>query len=83
MLFRSVNIHLELHVESKPSLITSWEVFLAISPHPWSPSLGQILGEQFSESERQLFERTIRPVVESGKSVDTVFIAYLTAERPA
>jgi ubiquinone/menaquinone biosynthesis C-methylase UbiE len=78
-----IDIHLELHIDSKPSLITDWDVFLSISPHPWAPSLEKILSEQFSDSERALFERTIRPAVESGKSVDTIYIAYMTATRPS
>jgi ubiquinone/menaquinone biosynthesis C-methylase UbiE len=75
-------IHLELHIDVLPSLITSWEVFAASSPHPWAPSLRQILTEQFTADEREYFEQIVRPTVESGKNITTDRITYLQAQRP-
>jgi arsenite methyltransferase len=75
-------IHLQLHIDVTPSLITSWEVFLGSSPHPLAPSLKQILDERFTADERQFFEQTIRPTVESGKNVNTDRAMYLQAQRP-
>lgn len=77
-----VGIHLELHIDVTPSLIASWEVFLGTSPHPWAPPLSIILAEQFSEDERQLFERIVRPTVESGQVLNTERIVYLNATKP-
>jgi len=37
-------IHLQLHIDVAPSLITSWQVFFNSSPHPWAPPLSVILG---------------------------------------
>jgi hypothetical protein len=31
------DIHVQLEIDVKPALITSWEVFIASSPHPWAP----------------------------------------------
>jgi arsenite methyltransferase len=75
-------IHLQLHIDVAPSLITSWDVFLGSSPHPRAPALKQILAEQFTFEERQFFEQMVRPTVESGKNVTTDRAMYLQAQRP-
>jgi arsenite methyltransferase len=75
-------IHLQLHIDVVPSLITSWDVFLGSSPHPWAPSLKQILAEQFTLDERQLFEQMVRPTVESGNNITTERSVYLQARTP-
>jgi arsenite methyltransferase len=76
------DIHLELHIDVMPSLITSWDVFLGSSPHPWAPSLRKIFDEQFSPEEQLFFEQMVRPSVESGANVTTDRIVYLTARKP-
>lgn len=75
-------IHLQLHIDVVPSLITSWDVFLGSSPHPWAPSLKQILAEQFTLDERQLFEQMVRSTVESGNNITTERSVYLQARTP-
>ncbi len=75
-------IHLQLHIDVVPSLITSWEVFLASSPHPWAPSLNQILAQRFTPEESRFFEKMVRPTVESGKSTTIDRMMYLQAQRP-
>jgi arsenite methyltransferase len=75
-------IHLQLHIDEMPSLITSWEVFLGTSPHPWAPSLQRILAEQFTADERRFFEQIVRPTVESGRSITIERVAYLQARKP-
>jgi ubiquinone/menaquinone biosynthesis C-methylase UbiE len=75
-------VHLQLHMDEQPSRTTSWEVFIGNSPHPWAPSLKQILAEQFSPNERQFFEKIVRPTVESGKNVSIERSAYLQALKP-
>jgi hypothetical protein len=76
-------IHLQLHIDVMPSPITSWNVFLGSSPHPWAPPLNIILAEQFTPGDRLFFEQVLRPVVESGKNLTTDRIVYLNATRPA
>lgn len=76
------NIHLQLHIDVMPSLITSWETFLGSSPHPWAPPLRTILAEQFTPEERQFFEQMVRPTVESGENITTDRIVYLNACKP-
>jgi ubiquinone/menaquinone biosynthesis C-methylase UbiE len=74
-------IHLQLHIDVAPSPITSWQVFLDSSPHPWAPPLSVILAEQFTAEERQFFEQIVRPTVESGTNLTTERIVYLNARR--
>jgi arsenite methyltransferase len=76
------DIHLQLHIDVVPSLITSWQAFLAISPHPWAPSLTTILAESFTADERQFFEATVRPIVETGTDFTTDRMAYMNARKP-
>jgi len=75
------NVHLELHIDVRPSPISNWDVFLDVSPHPLAPPLRQILAAQFVEAERKLFENILRPRVESGQMVDRDVMAYFTAEK--
>lgn len=77
-----VDLHLELHVDVGPSTIKSWDAFLDSSPHPLAPTLRQIMDEQFTSSERQSFERGMRPVIEDPNAVSTDRMAYLTARKP-
>jgi arsenite methyltransferase len=75
------NIHLELHIDVRPASVTRWDVFLDTSPHPWAPPLREILETRFSEREQQLFEKVLRPRVESAKALERDVIAYLTANK--
>jgi arsenite methyltransferase len=74
-------IHLQLHIDVAPALITSWQVFLGTSPHPWAPPLSAILAERFTADERQFFEQIVRPTVESGTNLNTERIVYLNATK--
>ena len=74
--------HLELHIDTRPCPTTSWDAFTAVALHPWAPTLQEVLTEQFSPQERQLFERILRPRIESGQYLLTDRIAYLTATKP-
>ncbi len=75
-------IHLQLHIDVLPSLVTSWDVFVASSPHPWAPSLQQIMAERFNPDEQQFLEQMVRPIVESGKNIDSDRVTYLQAQKP-
>lgn len=75
-------IHLQLHIDVVPSLITSWDVFLGSSPHPLAPSLKQVLAEHFTVEDAEFLERIVRPTVESGKNVTTDRVIYLQAQKP-
>lgn len=77
-----VDIHLELHIDIVPSIVQSWEAFINSSPHPLAPPLSTIMARQFTPAERELFERSMRPVLEDPKSVSTDRMLYLTARKP-
>jgi ubiquinone/menaquinone biosynthesis C-methylase UbiE len=74
-------LHLELHIDILPSIVRSWNVFINSSPHPLAPPLSVIMTEQFAPEERQLFERSMRPIVEDPKAVSTDRMLYLTARK--
>jgi ubiquinone/menaquinone biosynthesis C-methylase UbiE len=76
-------IQLQLHIDVLPALVTAWHVYLANSPHPWAPSLQQIMAERFTPDERRFFEQIVRPTVESGKNFNTDRVAYLQAQKPS
>lgn len=75
------DIHLELHINITPSDIPSWDVFLDVAPHPWAPTLREIL-DKFTPEERLLFENTMRPTIESGQYSLSDRMAYITAVKP-
>ncbi len=77
-----VDVHLELHIDTLPSIVRTWEVFINTSPHPLAPPLKAIMAEKFSPSERELFERSMRPVIEDPRAVNIERMAYLTARKP-
>ncbi len=76
------DVHLELHIDTFPSIVRSWDVFVNSTPHPLAPPLSRIMAECFSAEERELFERSMRPVIEDPHAVSTDRMAYLTARKP-
>jgi arsenite methyltransferase len=77
-----INIHLELHLDLRPSLPITWEAYLDVARHPGAPTLREILASHFSPEEKNLFEQTLRPSIESGDSEQREVSIYLTAENP-
>lgn len=75
-------VHMEFHIDVRPSAVSSWDVLLGTSPHPWAPTLGAILAEQFSAEERRFFEHAFRTHVEGRQLVTAERTAYLTAIKP-
>lgn len=75
-------LHLQLHIDVVPSLITSWAVFAGSSPHPWAPSLKTILSERFTPDDAGFLEQMVRPTVESGKNFTNDRVMYLQAQKP-
>jgi arsenite methyltransferase len=75
-------LHLELHIDTRPSIVRSWSVFIDSSPHPLAPPLSTIMAEQFTAEERLLFERSMRPMIEDPNALTTDRMLYLTARKP-
>jgi len=65
-----------------PTAAATWEGFLNTSIHPWSPTTAEILATTFSPDERQLYEKTLRPLIEAREQIDVETIAYVTATKP-
>lgn len=59
----------------------SWEAFLARSPHPLAPSLGEIMRTQFTPAERAYFEAAFKPRLASHRAAEDLMI-YLRARKP-
>ena len=76
-------VHLELHIDTFPAIMRSWDVFVSSAPHPLAPPLRTIMAEQFSAEEREFFERSMRPVIEDPRAVSTERMLYLTARKSA
>ncbi|CAN0624664.1 Methyltransferase domain-containing protein [Burkholderia multivorans] len=76
------DIHMEFHIDIRPAAVTSWDVLLGSSPHPWAPRLGDVLAKQFTADERLFFEQILRPQVEGRRLVTAERTAYLTALKP-
>jgi ubiquinone/menaquinone biosynthesis C-methylase UbiE len=74
-------VRLELHVDVQPAPPTSWSTFAATAPHPWAPTLAEILSGQFTASERLHFESLLRPMIESGRWMSVGVVAYLVAVK--
>jgi ubiquinone/menaquinone biosynthesis C-methylase UbiE len=76
-----VETHLEFHIDTRPGEIASWETFLGSSPHPWAPTAGTILAQQFTAEEQQILEQMVRPAIESGRSTAIDRVAYVSATK--
>jgi ubiquinone/menaquinone biosynthesis C-methylase UbiE len=74
-------VHMQLHINVVPSLITKWNIFLGCSPHPLAPPLRTIMSG-FSEDERQLFKKLVRPAVESAGNMTIERTAYMQTTKP-
>jgi arsenite methyltransferase len=77
------DIHMEFHIDVGPSRTTSWDIVLKNRPFPWAPSLGELLREEFSKEEGQLFEQVLRPLLTSGQQSFAVRTAFLSASKPS
>ncbi|WGS54905.1 class I SAM-dependent methyltransferase (plasmid) [Paraburkholderia sp. D15] len=75
------DVHMEFHIDVRPTEFNSWPVLLDTSPHPLAPTLGEILAEKFTEDERRFFESVYRPQVESRLLLTAERTAYLTAVK--
>jgi len=77
------DIRMELHIEVKRCEGIPWATFIATSPHPWAPTLAEVLDDRFDAHERQFLEDLLRPSIEAGINHAVERIVYLTAGRPA
>jgi len=74
-------IHMELHIDVRPSRFSSWHAFMGSAPHPLAPSLSDVLRDQFSADERAFFEQQVRPGIEDASTLAHERMVYLTAQK--
>jgi ubiquinone/menaquinone biosynthesis C-methylase UbiE len=79
--FGEVHVRLEIDVEPAPPM--GWATFCALSPHPYAPTLAEILTREFTPEEQAALEAELRPAVEAGTNMRTQRVAYVWARKPA
>lgn len=77
-----VDLDLQLHIHIDSPRPIAWQTFLNLAPHPLAPTLGVVMQERFSDSERIFFESVLRPAIEAGKFPTSERMAYLSATKP-
>ena len=77
-----VDAHLELEIRAAPTSIPSWEVLLDMTPHPWAPSLRELLERAYSPDEAADLEAILRARLASGQLMEFDRMAYLSAAKP-
>jgi arsenite methyltransferase len=75
-------IDLDFHAEIKPSDPKPWPAFLNSSGNPRIPTIAQAMEEALTPAERDRFAKHLKPLVESGRGVWRMGLAYLTAVKP-
>jgi SAM-dependent methyltransferase len=75
-------VELEYHAEIRPHDPKPWPAFLNSSGNPKIPTLAEAMDEALTPEERDRFVEHMRPLVEEGRGVWRMGVAYLTAVRP-
>lgn len=78
--FTDLDLHLHVHSENRQPM--AWTTFINLSPHPLAPTLSTIMREHFTQAEREILERALRPTVETGAYVLVERMAYLSGTKP-
>ena len=75
-------IHLELQVAIKPrSEPEPWETFLRAAPNPKVPTIEEAVNQTLTPAETEEVYTHLPPLVEAGRDVNRLAIAYLWATR--
>jgi arsenite methyltransferase len=74
-------IGLELQIEIKPPDEASWETFLHTAGNPKIPTLEEAMQQALTASEREIFIRQLRPLVEATQGQHRMALAYLWAVK--
>jgi len=76
-------VHAEHHMDQRVTPPMDWPTFCARVPHPWAPSLAELLQRDFSPSERAELEAHLRPQVEGSPSTSTEQMVFVSARKPS
>jgi ubiquinone/menaquinone biosynthesis C-methylase UbiE len=75
-------LELELHADVRPTEPRSWTVFANSSGNPKIPTIAEAMDRALTPEERERFAEHLRPLVEAGKGVWRMAVAYLSATKP-
>jgi arsenite methyltransferase len=74
-------IRLEVRCDVTKRKPRSWKSFVEFSPNPNAQTISQELDSVFTSEERTIVEEHLRPLVESGRGMDRLIMAYLWASK--
>ena len=75
-------LHVEHHIDQRVTPAMDWATFCARVPHPWAPSLAEILARDFAPEDAQRLEAHLRPQVEGGPATTTEQMVFVSAHKP-
>lgn len=77
-----VDIHMEFHIDVGLSLFGSRDTVLDSTPLPWSPTLRQLMAEEFDAQEQRMFEQVMRSQMGLRDMRAVNRMAFLSARKP-
>lgn len=78
-----VDIHMEFHIDVGQPLSWSWDALLDSTPLPWSPTLRQLMAQEFDAQEQRMFEQVMRSQMCLRDMRQVNRMAFLSARKPA
>jgi arsenite methyltransferase len=82
--FGEIHLTFEVAIEPRPAQqCSSWEEFLRLAGNPLAPTVEEVLEEALTRAERERFEGHLRPLVEVGRGVSRLALAYLWSTKPS
>jgi arsenite methyltransferase len=76
-------IHVQLEAEIRAHELRSWDAFLNTAGNPRIPTIAEAIEQVLTPNERGRFTAYVRPLVEEGRGVWRMAVAYLFATKPA
>lgn len=71
--------HLQLRVDVVPREPRTWDSFVHFAPNPNAKTIGEDLREKLTAADVERIESALRPLVEHGRGVERLTMAYLQA----
>ena len=79
--FFNLRLEYEAEIKEEPVFGGGWNALLRFAGNPRMPTLGDAIAVALTVSERDEFERHLRPLVESGRGITRAAVAYLVAVK--
>jgi hypothetical protein len=74
-------IHLEVSCDVTKRTPRTWESFAGFAPNPNAQSIAQELDSVFTTEEKITVEAHLRPLVEGGRGMERLIMAYVWATK--